>query len=97
METNPGLKAPLKRALRTFLFSFVAIFGLSLVGWLNDVVQWANDNQAANVFPDPAVLVKAAISAAAAAASGLVSFVVNFAEDVKGGSALLGAKTQRND
>lgn len=90
-------KAPLKRAARTFVFSFVAVFGLSLIGWLNDVVQWANDTQAANVFPDPSVLVKAAVSAAAGAASGLVSFFVNFAEDIKGGTALLGAKTQDRD
>lgn len=90
-------KAPLKRAARTFAFSFIAVFGLSLIGWLNDVVQWANDMQAANVFPDPSVLVKAAISAAAAAASGFVSFVVNLAEDVKGGPTLFGAKTEPRD
>lgn len=92
-----GWKAPLKRAVRTAVFSFAAVFGLSLIGWLNDVVQWANDTDAANVFPDPAVLVKAAVSAAAGAASGLVSFVVNLAEDLKGGTTLFGAKTQRND
>jgi len=93
----PTYKAPLKRAVRSFLFAFIALFGLSLIGWLNDVVQWANDTQAANVFPDPGVLVKAAISAAASAAVGFVTFLVNLVEDIKGGTALLGAKTNERD
>ena len=97
MPSSTGWKAPAKRAARTFLFSFVALFGLSLTGWLQDVIQWANDSEGVVVFPDPAVLVKAAVAAAGSAATGLVSFLVNLAEDYKGGTALLNAKTQTND
>lgn len=97
MPNGTDWRAPLKRAARTFLWSFIALFGLSLTGWLQEVIQWASDNEGVVVFPDPAVLIKAAVAAVASAAVGLVGFVINLAEDIKGGAAILGAKTNQND
>lgn len=73
-----------KAGAYTALWTFVALFGLSLVGWLNEVVGWAGNEGANIVFPDPSVLMKAAASAAAAAASGLVGTVVRLAQVATG-------------
>ncbi len=87
----------LKRAARTALFSFIALFGASILGWTQDVVGWANDMSGATPFPDSAILVKALISAAGSAAAGFVGLVVNAAENANGGRALFGAKTNTLD
>jgi len=81
---NDATKNAIKAGLFTALWTFIALFGLSLVGWLNDVVEAASDENATIVFGDPAVLVKAAVSAAAAAASGLVGLVVRLAQTATG-------------
>lgn len=73
-------KDAIKAGLYTALWTFIALFGLSLVGWLNDVVEAVSNDGATVVFPDPSVLVKAAASAAAAAASGLVGTIVRLAQ-----------------
>lgn len=77
---NPAFKA----ALWTFVFSFVTLFGTSLIGWLQDVVDWASDDSAGIVFPDPGVLAKAAVSAVVSAMIGLVNFVVRFGQQKTG-------------
>lgn len=77
-------KDAIKAGLYTALWTFVALFGLSVVGWLNDVVEAASGDNASVVFGDPAVLVKAAVSAAAAAASGLVGTIVRLAQVATG-------------
>jgi hypothetical protein len=69
----------LKAAAYTALWAFVGVFGLSLLGWVNDIASWANDT-AAGAFPDVSVLAKAAVSAGAAAAAGLVTWVVRYAQ-----------------
>lgn len=84
MTTSDSLKA----ALYTALFTFVALFGLSLAGWLNDVWHWASSNDHAVLFPDPAVVWKAAVSAVIAACSGLVNFAVRFAQGHLGAGEL---------
>lgn len=81
---NDATKNAVKAGAYTALWTFIALFGLALVGWLNDVVQAASDDNATFVFGDPAVLVKAAVSAAAAAASGLVGTVVRLAQVAMG-------------
>ena len=77
-------KDAIKAGLYTALWTFIALFGLALVGWLNDLVAAASNDDAALTFGDPAVLVKAAVSAAAAAASGLVGILVRLAQVATG-------------
>jgi len=77
-------KNAIKAGAFTALWTFIALFGLSVVGWLNDVIGWASDPDALVVFPDPSVLVKAAASASAAAVSGLVGTVVRLAQAATG-------------
>lgn len=77
---NPALKA----ALWTAFFSFVTLFGTSLIGWLQDVVDWASDDSAGIVFPDPGVLAKAGVSAVVSAMIGLVNFLVRFGQQKAG-------------
>lgn len=68
----------LRRAIRTAVFTFVAIFALALTGVLGDLTEWANDG---GNFPNLDVLAKAAVAGFAAAASGLVTWIVNALED----------------
>lgn len=75
MTTQDAFKA----ALWTALFSFLALFGVSLIGWTGDVVEWAN-NEGATAFPSLSVLGYAAVSAFGAAMTGLLNFVVRFAQ-----------------
>lgn len=65
----------LKAALATALFIFLTGFGTSLTGWVQSLVDWALlDGE--GPAPDPSVLKSAAFSAAAAAAVGVVNYVV---------------------
>lgn len=89
-------KPALKRGARAAVFAFVAVFGPSLLGWGADVTEWANDASGATPFPDPAILVKALVSAAVAGATFVVSAIVNAAENASG-RALFGAKTNTQD
>lgn len=73
----------LKAALWTALFTFVALFGLSLVEWLQDVAAWAGD-QTPSEFPSVSVLAKAAVAAVAAAVTGLVNWGVRAAQAATG-------------
>lgn len=77
-------KDAIKAGAYTALWTFIALFGLSLIGYLNDVVEAASGDEATIIYGDPAVLVKAAVSAAAAAASGLVGTVVRLAQVATG-------------
>lgn len=81
---NDATKNAIKAGAFTALWTFLALFGLSFVGWLNDVIEWASADGATVVFPDPSVLVKAGVAAVAAAASGLVGLVVRLAQVATG-------------
>lgn len=72
--------AAFKSACWSALWAFIATFGVSLTGWLMDVTEWASDANNSVVFPDPSVLVKAAVAAAVAAGTGVVSFLIRFAQ-----------------
>lgn len=76
---NPSLQ----RAYRTFMQSFLGLFLISLAGWLNDVVLWANGGDG-QVFPDVSVLVKAGVAAMAAAVIAVIAFAQNKVEDSTG-------------
>lgn len=67
-----------KAALWTALFSFLTLFGTSLLGWLSDVQEWASGSTEA--FPDPSTLASAGIAAAVAAMIGLVNFGIRYAQ-----------------
>ena len=69
-----------KAAAWTALFSFVGLFGASLVGWMQQVVEWANAGSDVTVFPDVTVLGKAAVAAALSAVAGLVNFAYRWAQ-----------------
>jgi hypothetical protein len=68
------------RALRTFIISFLALFIPALLGWLNDLLNWANGDEG-QPFPSYDTLAKAAISAVAAALIALVNWLWNATED----------------
>lgn len=68
----------LKAALWTVLFTFIAVFGVGLLGWIVDVAEWASSES--GEFPSVTPLGKLAVAALAAGASGLVNFVVRFAQ-----------------
>jgi hypothetical protein len=65
----------LRAASRTAVQTFVAVFGLSLVGWLADVGAWAGSSE--GTFPSISPLGKAVVAALVAASSGLVSALMN--------------------
>jgi hypothetical protein len=69
------LSDPLKAALATALFTFVTLFGASLAGFVQTVVDWASTG---GDFPDPSVLGQAFISALTAAGVGLLNFVIRW-------------------
>lgn len=68
-----------KAALWTALFSFIGLFSVTLLGWLQDVVVWASDSGVAE-FPDLSVLGYGFVAAAASTAIGVVNFVVRYAQ-----------------
>lgn len=68
-----------KAALWTALFTFVALFGISLLGWVQEVAAWAGSATAGD-FPSVTPLGKAAVAAVAAAATGLINWIVRFAQ-----------------
>lgn len=76
---NTDITNAAKAAGWTSLFTFVALFGVTLLGWLQDVTVWASDSGVAE-FPTLSVLGYGVIAAAAAAATGFVNFVVRFAQ-----------------
>jgi hypothetical protein len=63
----------------TALFSFITLFGVTAIGWLQDVVVWASDSGVAE-FPSLSVLGYGFVAAAASVAIGFVNFVVRFAQ-----------------
>lgn len=74
------LPDPARRAIRTFVQSFVALFAVSVMGWLKLVVDWA-DAGGAEPFPGVSALGYAAIAAASSAAIAVVTYVQNLLED----------------
>lgn len=68
------LPDPLKSGVRTLLWTFIAAFSLTLVGWLQSVMEWMTNG--GNV-PSISVLGKAIASAFVAFVSGVISLVVN--------------------
>lgn len=61
-----------KAALATALFTFLSVFGGSLIGFVQSLIDWVNN---AGPAPDPSVLKSALFSAIAAAGVGAVNYV----------------------
>jgi len=72
------LSNELKAALWTTLFVFIAVFSTALLGFVTDVAQWAGTDDA--TFPSVTPLGKAAVAAFAAAASGLLNYIIRWAQ-----------------
>lgn len=70
----------LRAAAMTALWTFVGLFSMSLTGWLQDVVAWATGDGGLVAFPDPAVLVKAAVAAVGAAFAGIGNALFRLAQ-----------------
>lgn len=70
----------LRAALWTAAFTFAALFGTSVLGWVQAVIEWANSGGNVDVFPDVTVLGKAAVAAAGAAITGLLNWAVRAAQ-----------------
>ena len=73
-------KDALKAAAYTFLWTFVGVFAASLLGWLQDLTAWATDDGGTVVFPDPGVLVKAAVAAVSGAFAFVAAAIVRVAQ-----------------
>lgn len=63
-----------KAAVNTAWQSFLATFGISLLGFLGDVAKWSDGSL--DTFPAISPLGKAVVAAAVAAASFLLTFAV---------------------
>jgi hypothetical protein len=84
------LKAAAIRGLRTALFTFLATFLPSLLGFFGQIMEWAESGGTSGDI-SLSTLGFAVVSASVAALSGLVSFLWNWAENSKG-FAIFGAK-----
>lgn len=72
---TPELKNAIKAGAWTALFTFIGLFFLSAIGWVQDVAEWASSNGAVE-FPDLSVLGYAAVSAMCAGVIGLFNVIV---------------------
>jgi hypothetical protein len=68
-----------KAALYTALWTFIGLFAVSLLGLVQQVAQWASSS-GHTPLPGLSVVGYAVVSAFTAAASGLVAFVVRYAQ-----------------
>lgn len=91
---SPEIRNAIKAGLWTALFSFITLFGLALVGWLQDVMAWASEEGAGASFPDFTTLGYAAASAATSAVIGLVNGVVRSIQAVTGKGTVPSYDTQ---
>ena len=77
----------LRRALRTFVITTIGLFIPGLLGWLNDLTQWAADN-GQHPFPNGHGLVYLGVSAVVAGVVAVINLLWNAVED-KVGSGML--------
>jgi hypothetical protein len=70
LDAHPNFRS----AVRVFVYAFLASFVPALVGFLNDVMEWAQDGAA---FHGVDAVTKAAVSAVVGAFAALIAFVYN--------------------
>jgi hypothetical protein len=68
-----------KAALYTALWTFIGTFAITAFGWLQDLAEWASTS-GATPLPGLSTIGYAAVSAAVAAAGGVVTFIVRTAQ-----------------
>ena len=73
----------LRAGVMTGVFVFVTGLAATLVGWINDVADWAN-GAGSTPFPDPSVVRGALVSAGVAAATALVNAVIRAVQERMG-------------
>ena len=78
-----GLKDALKSALLVWIFTTVGLFIPGLLGWINEVTNWANQN-GAPPFPDASNLAFLFVAALTAAFPAAVAGVVRYIENLSG-------------
>lgn len=77
----------LRRALRTFLITTLALFIPGLLGWLNALTEWAR-GEGSTPFPDAHGLAYLGVSAITAGVVALVNLAWNAIEDATGKGVL---------
>jgi hypothetical protein len=70
-----------KAAINTAWQSFIATFGIALLGFLGDVAKWSDGSL--DTFPAISPLGKAVVAAAVAAASFILTFTIRGAQAAK--------------
>lgn len=75
------LPDPLKSGFRTLLWTFMATFGLQLVGWLQSVQEWMTNG---GDVPSISVLGKAIAGLIVGLVSGAISLLVNAVQTKSG-------------
>ena len=77
----------LRRALRTFIITTIALWLPGLLGWLNALTEWARA-EGATPFPDAHGLLYLAVSAIVAGVVAAVNLLWNAVEDKLGAGML---------
>ena len=78
-----GLKDAAKSALLVWLFTTVGLFVPGMLGWIQEVTQWANQ-KGAPAFPDPSNLAYLFVAALTAAFPAAVAGIVRYIENASG-------------
>jgi hypothetical protein len=73
----------IRRAIRTFIITTLALFIPGLLGWLNDLTTWAR-GEGSTPFPDAHGLAYLGVSAIVAGVVALINAVWNAVEDASG-------------
>jgi hypothetical protein len=76
-----------RRALRTFVISTLALAIPGLLGWLNALTEWAA-GEGSTPFPDARGLLFVVVAAITAGVIAVVNLVWNWIEDVSGKAML---------
>lgn len=84
---NTNLKDAAKSALRVWLFTTVGLWIPGLLGWINEVTQWAAQ-KGAPAFPDPSNLAYLFVAALTAAFPAAVAGIVRLLENASGHTIL---------
>ena len=77
----------IRRAIRTFLQSFLALAVPGALGWLNGLTEWAN-SRGQSPFPDATELAFVGVAAVVAGVIALVNLGWNAVEDAAGRGVL---------
>lgn len=77
----------LRRAIRTFLITTLALFVPGLLGWLNALTEWAA-SEGQRPFPDGTSLAYLGVSAIVAGVVAVVNLLWNAVEDASGRGVL---------